>query len=304
MYNTYALLAGGTQQLVEELEGKTDSQIDTMQQMIDRQTVYINEKNRNGYIIVEENEIFAVDRLPKEEAVNVMRIGVGGIGMSSTGIQGNFETAWSLEHGFNADFIRVGTLDADRIEAGSITADHLSATIGRDLNLESNTSINFIVGTAVEPLQNVIDSQESTLTNVNETIQSIQQEINNLGDNSDLVGRIELVQQNFTGHAQAINVLEQYKAQSEGLLRHMKLDDDGLNIFKVDADGNPSTYRVVISEVALEFKRGSDTIAYVSGEALYIEHAIIKSSIVIGSHFIESGSITPGRTIFRQAELA
>lgn len=304
MYNTYALLTGGTVDKIEELEERTGSQMDTMQQMIDRQTVYIDEKNKNGYIIIEENEIYAVDRLPKEEAVNVMRIGVGGIGMSSTGINGQFESAWSLEHGFNADYIRVGTLDADRIAAGSITVDHVSSTFGRDLDFQSNESINFIVGGAVAPLQNVINSQESTLTNVNETIQSIQQEINNLGDNSELVGRIELVEQEFSGHAASIDILEQYKAQSEGILRGMKLDEDGLSIFKVDSEGNPSAYKVVISEVALEFKRGSDTIAYVSGEALYIEHAIIKSSIVIGSHFIESGSITPGRTIFRQAELA
>lgn len=304
IYNTYALLTGSTQQLVEELEDKTESQIDTMQQMIDRQTVYINEKNRNGYIIIEENEIFAVDRLPKEEAVNVMRIGVGGIGMSSTGINGNFETAWSLEHGFNADFIRVGTLDADRIAAGSITVDHLSSTIGRDLNLTSNTSINFIVGNAVQPLQDVINSQSTTITETNNQLSALKTTVDSLGDNEDLLQRISEVETGTMAHDVAIAALEKYKTDSEGTLKAMKLDSNGLNIYTIDANGNPSEYRVVISERALEFKKGSTVVAYISGETLYISHAIVDKSIVIGSHHVESGSITTGRTIWRQIEKA
>lgn len=303
IYNTYSLLAGETQQLVDVLEEKTGLQIDTMQQMIDRQTVYINDKNKNGYIIIEDNEILAVDRLPKEEAVNVMKIGVGGIGMSSTGITGEFKSAWSLEHGFNADFIRTGTLEADRIAAGSITADHLSASIGRDLNLSSNTSINFLVGNAVSPLQDVVNAQEQTLQGINNQLGDMKTEIKAAGNTEALNNRIKLVETGFKGHDSAIAVLNQYKRDTERAMKAITINDEGLNIYDVDANGDPLEYRVVISDKALEFKKGGTVVAYVSGETLYIGHAIIRNSIVLGSHHVESGSITEGRTIWRQAVL-
>lgn len=53
--------------------------------------------------------------------------------------------------GITADEIVAGFLSAERIEAGSITTDKVSAEFGRDLDLESNTSINLKI---VQPIYN------------------------------------------------------------------------------------------------------------------------------------------------------
>ena len=50
----------------------------------------------NSYVINEGNQILVVDTLPKETAVNVMRIDKDGISFSSDGIYGTFQTLWSI----------------------------------------------------------------------------------------------------------------------------------------------------------------------------------------------------------------
>ena len=88
-------------------------------QMMSDQTSMINSLYKFGYCVRTENETYYVDALPKENATYVRRDNLAGIGFSSSGINGPFTTAWTLDGKFNADFIKVGTLDVARIN-GSI----------------------------------------------------------------------------------------------------------------------------------------------------------------------------------------
>lgn len=66
----------------------------------------------NSYVINEGSRLLVVDTLPKEKAKNVMMISSGGIGFSTTGINGIFNSAWTLD----------GTLDMQRINVINLTA--------------------------------------------------------------------------------------------------------------------------------------------------------------------------------------
>lgn len=69
------------------------------------------------------NEILIMDTADKATAVKVLRINQNGIGFSSHGYGGPFDTAWTLDGHFVADYITSGTLDATLLKAGTITDD-------------------------------------------------------------------------------------------------------------------------------------------------------------------------------------
>lgn len=74
----------------------------------------------SSYVIYEGDKILVVDKLPKEEAVNVIMINSGGIAFSQTGINGNFVTAWTIDGEFNAQVINVINFTADLIKGGTL----------------------------------------------------------------------------------------------------------------------------------------------------------------------------------------
>lgn len=67
------------------------------------------------------DEILIMDTDDKNTAVNVLRINMNGIGFSTSGYQGPFDTAWTIDSRFYADFITAGTLNGNLIKAGTIT---------------------------------------------------------------------------------------------------------------------------------------------------------------------------------------
>lgn len=74
----------------------------------------------NSYCIYQGNQILIVDKLPKEEATNVMRINSAGISFSTTGINGAFTSAWTLDGTLNMQAINVINLVADLIKGGTL----------------------------------------------------------------------------------------------------------------------------------------------------------------------------------------
>lgn len=74
----------------------------------------------NSYVVYEGDKILVVDALPKEEAHNVIMINSGGIAFSSTGINGTFESAWTIDNVLNMQHINVINLVADMIKGGTL----------------------------------------------------------------------------------------------------------------------------------------------------------------------------------------
>ncbi len=83
---------------------------------------------QGGYVILDcgENadghpeQILIMDNPQKETATNVIRINKNGIGFSTTGIDGPYANAWTIDGNLVADFITAGTMFADRIRGGTL----------------------------------------------------------------------------------------------------------------------------------------------------------------------------------------
>lgn len=68
-------------------------------------------------------DILFTDTQNPETAVNVMRVGQSGIGFSHSGVDGPYESAWTIDGKFNADFIYSGYISASLIKGGSIISE-------------------------------------------------------------------------------------------------------------------------------------------------------------------------------------
>lgn len=89
-----------------------------------------------GYVVISQDEdgrpyeILIMDNEDKTQAVNVIRMNQNGIGFSNNGYNGPFTTAWTIDGGFVADFIKSGTIDAIQINGSNI--DGSVITFGSD----------------------------------------------------------------------------------------------------------------------------------------------------------------------------
>ncbi len=97
----------------------------------------------NGYVIYDGDQILVVDNLPKETAHNVIRINNGGIGFSSTGINGNFTSAWTIDGTLNMQAINVINLTANLIKGGTLK---LGSNLNESGILELYDDANNLIG--------------------------------------------------------------------------------------------------------------------------------------------------------------
>lgn len=74
----------------------------------------------NSYQILENDRLLFVDSLPKETAKNVMMISAAGITFSQNGIEGDFNSAWTIDGTMDMQKINVINLVADMIKGGTL----------------------------------------------------------------------------------------------------------------------------------------------------------------------------------------
>lgn len=100
-----------TETMVKETQTMFQSELETA-------TAKINNVLGNSYCIYDGDKILIVDRLPKEQAVNVIRISNGGIGFSNSGINGTYSSAWTIDGQLDMSQINVVNLTASLIKGG------------------------------------------------------------------------------------------------------------------------------------------------------------------------------------------
>lgn len=113
-----------SQTITAETNKHTDRVVSETQSLLkaelDEATAKINGVLGNSYVLNEGDKILVVDTLPKEDAVNVLKISSGGIGFSNTGIHGTFSSAWTLDGTLNMQNINVVNLTASLIKGGTL----------------------------------------------------------------------------------------------------------------------------------------------------------------------------------------
>ncbi|MCR5504501.1 MAG: phage tail protein [Elusimicrobiaceae bacterium] len=97
----------------------------------------------NSYVIYEGDKILVVDSLPKETATNVIMINNGGIGFSQTGINGTFNSAWTIDGTLNMQNINVINFTANLIKGGTLK---LGSNLNENGQLELYDDANNLIG--------------------------------------------------------------------------------------------------------------------------------------------------------------
>ncbi len=116
-----------TAERAEEAAAKIDRFPSLMSSAISQATKQITGQN-GGYVVLHSGsngqpyELLILDKPTVEEAVNVWRWNIAGLGFSSHGYNGPFETAITADGQIVADFITSGTLVANIIKAGTLSS--------------------------------------------------------------------------------------------------------------------------------------------------------------------------------------
>lgn len=97
----------------------------------------------SSYVIYEGDKILVVDTLPKEEATNVIMINNGGIAFSQTGINGTFNSAWTIDGTLNMQEINVINMTANLIKGGTLK---LGSNLNEYGQLEIYDEANNLIG--------------------------------------------------------------------------------------------------------------------------------------------------------------
>ena len=98
----------------------------------------------DSYVIYEGNRILIVDKLPKEEATNVMMINSQGIGFSNSGINGAFTSAWLIDGTLDMQSINVINMTATLVKCGTFKVGSHVNEAGR---IEIYDIANTLIGT-------------------------------------------------------------------------------------------------------------------------------------------------------------
>lgn len=152
---------------------------------------------KGGYVVLDcgedakslPSQILIMDTPDKETAKSVIRINKNGIGFSTTGYNGIYRNAWTIDGNLVADFITTGTMYADRISGGTLTMGgkdnkngviqikDSSGTVRITLDVDGiNVNDNFkvdmsgnieavsISGDAIQQISDIIDNSEAMKT--------------------------------------------------------------------------------------------------------------------------------------------
>lgn len=109
-------------QIREAIRNPNSSFRQEQQSLISNATNWLT--TSGGYGILTKNadgswkELLFMDTNDTATARNVLRINNNGIGFSTSGVNGPYTQAWTIDGNFLADFITAGTMSADRIRGG------------------------------------------------------------------------------------------------------------------------------------------------------------------------------------------
>lgn len=104
----------------DEVKKTNNEIVAKLESELNEATKKIKQSMGESYCIYDGDKILVVDKLPKENAKNVLLINNGGIGFSNTGINGVFSSAWTIDGTLDMQKINVINLVADMIKGGTL----------------------------------------------------------------------------------------------------------------------------------------------------------------------------------------
>lgn len=128
-----------------------------------------------GYVVFNPaerpQEILILDRPKLEEAVHVWRWNSGGLGYSSTGYNGTYALAMTMDGAIVADFISVGTLNGALLKADSVQATAISSSYRQSVT-DSISGVETSVTQAFQAADAQLSSRITSTRTYAETLSS------------------------------------------------------------------------------------------------------------------------------------
>lgn len=111
---------------------------------------------KGGYVVLDVEDpdtgkralpwrILIMDTPDKDTATSVIQFNKNGFGFSTTGINGPYRNAWTIDGNLVADFITTGSMLADRIRGGMLEVG--GAGLGKDGNITVKNAAGTVIGT-------------------------------------------------------------------------------------------------------------------------------------------------------------
>lgn len=183
---------------------------------------------KGGYVVLDGDNngyperILIMDTADKETAKNVIQLNKNGIGFSTTGINGEYANAWTIDGKLVADFITSGTMFGDRIRGGTLEIGGEKDGIIRVIDASGNELGIFDV--------NGIDVKKGAVKGVTVTVGG--------SDNDD--GVIYVKNSDGTTviiiNCNGINVNNAFKVDMEGKITAVAIDGDAVEQFSTMID--------------------------------------------------------------------
>ena len=229
---------------------ETFNKLSKQEQVINNQTDIINNLNKKGIVYIDDNEILILDSVPKEQAKNILRLGLGGLGISDNGIEGPFKTAITPS-GINADFITSGTISTSRIEG-----------YGQLVSVVNSTN---------QKIEDGLSNVNSTLNNYQQTTESKFEQTNNQF-NTSLSVITETIDAKDNATNNRINEINNY-------IRYALENNVGV----VTIGTSDSPIKLKVKNDRISFEQNNIEVAYISNNTLYITDATFLNSLRIGN---------------------
>ncbi len=184
------------QSSVEKVESAVGRFPKLLQTAISKATGLITGQS-GGYVVINTDsesgqpyELLILDAPSIDEAVNVWRWNVGGLGFSKNGYNGPFDTAITADGQIVADFITSGSLVANIIKAGVIQSQDGSSYW--DLETGEVVIRGYASSDAIESVTRDIEGLDTTVSNHSERLSEFQSSVDGL--NSYVSGMTETIQ--------------------------------------------------------------------------------------------------------------
>ena len=254
----------------------------TMQAAIDTATSLIS-GGMGGHVVIgrnangQPNEILIMDTDSAATATNVIRMNMGGIGLSTSGYNGPFKLAGTIDGNFNADFIRSGSMSANRVTTGMLATEDGQNYIDLDNNIVhlGGYATTDDIATINENMQETAKAAaEYTDSQVGSAV-------------ADLQGLISAAQTKADA-AQASDeatrrLLTDYQAEVGQYLNFDK--NNGLII---GASG--AAMKTQITNDRMAYIYNGQAVAYTSGAQFYVPEIVITGQITIGNYIIKANA--------------
>ena len=205
-----------------------------------------------GYVVIhtsEENgqpyELLILDAPSIDEAVNVWRWNVGGLGFSHNGYNGPYETAITADGQIVADFITSGSLVANIIKAGVIQSQDGSSYW--DLETGEVVIRGYASSDAIESVTRDIEGLDTTVSNHSERLSEFQSSVDGLNSYvSTMTETVEKLEGSVSGEQQKVLEMQQQVSELQHSVEGLSISVQeqfagGINYIKNSAGLNGVT---------------------------------------------------------------